>query len=372
MKDITSKFKNFSIQSMLTEWDNLLKPATELSEAQLKVNIEQVCPIEAPKPNSIVFVSENLKALNLETSELKPKAVVLTSSTQPDVISLITELNIICLLSPNPKLAMALISQKQLVNPRINSHFQFSDQNIHPTALVHPSVKIAENVFVGPNVIIGKNCVIGEHCKIGSNVVLEADVTLGSYCEIYPNTVLGWASELGDHCVVQSNTCIGSDGFGFATSDLGEHYPIPHLGHVRLGHHVHIGAGCQIDRGTYGETYIGDFTKLDNIVHIAHNCKIGKSCLITAGFLIAGSSEIGDFFVAGGRTTVTGHIKVTDHVQVAGLSVIQKSVAKPGKYGGYPLVPLSQHLKTTSSLSKILDFRKDINRIKKYLKLDSD
>ncbi len=372
MDDITKKFKKFSIQNLIDDWKELVSPANGLSEHEKNEEIQQICSIQDPKANSIVFSSEESSLDFFKSLKTLPKAVVLPLNIKSEILELIRESKVILLLSPNPKLAMALISQKYFLAPRINGHFQFSAQKIHPSANVHSTVKMGNNVFVGPNVTIGKDSVIGANCKIGSNAVLEEEVSLGANCEIHANTTLGWGTIAGDFCVIQSNSCIGSDGFGFATSRVGEHYAIPHLGRVNLGKHVHIGAGCFIDRGTYGETSIGDFTKIDNIVHIAHNCKIGKSCLITAGFLIAGSSEIGNFFVTGGRTTVTGHVKIADNVQIAGISTVQKSVTKAGKYGGYPIRPLSEYLKTTASLSKILEFRKDLDRIKKLLKLNKD
>lgn len=370
MSDISKKFKKFSIESLLETWPDLLKPHNPLKKEDLLFELTHISPIEAPQANSIVFASEPSLAFDKVTFETRPKSVVLPLNTNPETLNHLVELNIIPLLSPNPKLAMALISQAFFTEPRINSHFEFSEKEIHPSAVIHPTVHLGQGVKIGPHVVIGENSVIGDFCKIASNAVLESEVTLGKNCHIFSNAVISWGSLLGDNCIVQSNSTIGSDGFGYATSAIGQHFGIPHLGRVRFGNHVHIGAGTQIDRGTYGETSVGDYTKIDNLVHIAHNCKIGKSCLITAGFLMAGSSEIGDFFVTGGGSVVTGHIHIANNVQIAGVSVVSKSITKSGKYGGYPLVSLSEHLKITASSAKILELRKNVNKIMKYLKLD--
>lgn len=369
---MSQKFKNFSIQTLLQSWPDLIKPSEHFKESQSTTEIEQVCSLQDPQANSIVFISEGLSDFNFTNTSNLPKAVVVPLNTPQDVLTNLAELNIIPLLSPQPKLAMAFVSEKFFTGARIDNHFAFSESHIHPSATIHPSAQLGEGVKVGPNAVIGKDCVIGDFSKIASNVVIESEVTLGKHCQIYPNATLSWGSVLGDYCNVQSNSCVGSDGFGYATSHIGQHFGIPHLGRVRFGNHVHIGAGTQIDRGTYGETSIGDFTKIDNLVHIAHNCKIGKSCLLTAGFMMAGSSEVGNFFVTGGGTVVTGHIKVTDNVQVAGVSVVTKSITKSGKYGGYPLVSLSEHLKITATSGKILEIRKNVSRILKHLKLDQD
>jgi UDP-3-O-[3-hydroxymyristoyl] glucosamine N-acyltransferase len=383
MTDMTLKFKKFSLDDLLKNWPELLKSSQNLSESELQTEITQVSSIAAPLANSIVFMSEGLN-INLEFKSENsaddatdnqsniPKAMVLPLNASEELLAQLKSKKIISLLSPNPKLAMAFVSDRYFAEPRINNHFKFSDSDIHPSAVIHESAKIGQNVKIGPNVVIGKNSELKDFCKIGSNSVIEEDVTLGEHCQIYPNVTISWGSILGDHCWIQSNTCIGSDGFGYATNQVGQHYAIPHIGRVRMGQHVHIGAGTQIDRGTFGETYIGDFTKIDNLVHIAHNCKIGKSCLITGGFMVAGSTEIGNFFACGGRTTMNGHIKVADHVQAAGMSVIQKSVPESGKYGGYPLMPLSQHLKVSATFTKLFDFRKDLNRVMKHLNLNKD
>lgn len=372
MANMTSKYKKFSVSDLLKSWPELLKANPSLSDSEMTKEISQVSSMQDPQAGSIVFASDADANILSEDRSQSPAVMVLPLNAPAELLTSLAAKNISTLLSPNPKLAMALVSQNYFLDSRIDNSFSFARSEIHPTAVIHESAKIGVDVKIGPNVVIGQNCLIADRCKIGANVVIENDVVLGESCHIYPNVVIGWASELGAHCWVQSNSCIGSDGFGYATDQRGQHFAIPHVGRVLLGQHVHIGAGTQIDRGTFGETSIGDFTKIDNLVHIAHNCKIGKSCMITAGFMVAGSTEIGNFFVCGGRTTVNGHIKITDHVQAAGVSTIQASITKPGKYGGYPLMPLSQFLKVSSSFTKLFEFRKDLNRVMKHLKLDKE
>lgn len=370
METSNSKFKKFSLKEICQEWPDLIK-TSYASESVLKTQIEDICPIESPKPQSLIFISEPTDKMSI-LFDKSPLTLVLPLNTKEEELKKLNESQITTLLSPNPKLAMALIGQKYLIKPRIQSHFAFGQTQVHPTALIHPSAEISSGCQIGPYSVIGPNCKIGDNSKIASHVTMESNVTLGDSCTIFSHVSLGQDTVMGDFCLVQSQSCIGSDGFGYATSNKGEHFGIPHTGLVRLGNHVHIGAGTQIDRGTFGETVIGDFTKIDNLVHIAHNCKIGKSCLLTAGFLMAGSSEIGNYFVTGGATVVTGHIKITDHVQIAGLSCVQKSITKPGKYGGYPIKPLAEHLKTTATSAKLVEFRKDLNKVLKHLNINSE
>lgn len=372
MNELTQKFKKFSVQTLLETWPDLIKTESELNAHQLKTELYQVSSGQDPKKNSIIFISDPITSLPESILKQPPAAVVLSLNCSPKTLIEMKELEIIPLLSPNPKLAMSLVSEAHFTSPRIESHFQFSDQNIHPTAIIHPTTKLGQGVKVGPYAVIGAHCNIGDFSKIASHVVIEDEVTLGDFCQIHAHVMLAWGTLMGTHCVVQSQSCIGSDGFGYATDQRGQHFGIPHLGQVKFGNHVHIGAGTQIDRGTYGETSIDDFTKIDNLVHIAHNCEIGKSCLITAGFMVAGSTKIGNFFVAGGGSVVTGHINICDQVQVAGVSVVHKSITKPGKYGGYPLVPLNEHLKILASSGKILELRHELNRVLKFLKLNKE
>ncbi len=385
MTDLSKIYKKIPIGELLQNWPDLLALSDPKAITSSDIEVLFISSVENPESKSMVFISEigpflNLKDLNPSTqSELvlnflktPPLVAVLPLNVEPEIINIFNKHSILTLKSPNPKLAMALVSQKYLIHPRINHHFEFSESDIHPTAIIHPSAQVGKSVKIGPYSVVGKNTKVGDFSRIASHVVIESDVEVGTHGQFFSGSIISWGTVMGDHCLIQSNSCIGSDGFGYATDPKGQHFEIPHVGRVRFGHHVHIGAGTQIDRGTYGETYIGDFTKIDNLVHIAHNCKIGKSCLITGGFMVAGSTEIGNFFVCGGRTTVTGHIKITDHVQLAGLSGVQKSVTQSGKYGGHPLIPLNEYLRVLSSSTKILEFRKDISRLMKHLNLKKD
>jgi UDP-3-O-[3-hydroxymyristoyl] glucosamine N-acyltransferase len=218
---------------------------------------------------------------------------------------------------------------------------------IHPCAQVHPSAKI------GPNAFVGAFAQIGAKTQIGPGAVIE------SFCQV------------GANCVIGANTVIGHSGFGYVEdTQKGYHLPIPQIGNVIIEDFVEIGACCTIDRATLGSTKIGAHTKLDNLVHIAHNCEIGRSCLITAGFTLAGSSKIGNFFVCGGNVSVSDHVKICDGVMIGGLSGVVSDITQPGKYKGYPLQNLSDGLKTLQNLRHLSRFRKDLNLIKKKLGLE--
>ncbi len=248
--------------------------------------------------------------------------------------------------------------------------FEFdSDHLIHPTAFVHPLAQLAKDVVVGPFSYIGARAHLAAGVKVGPHCTVENDVRIGENCTFHSHVVIGALSQIGARCEIHSHSVLGSDGFGFTPDKKGEIQKVPQLGKVVLEDDVEIGANCAIDRATLEETRIGRNTKLDNFCHIAHNCKIGKHCMITAGFIVAGSTEIGDHFVCGGRTSVTGHVKIADRVQLGGHSVIAKNLDQPGVYGGYPIQPMKDYLRTTSSLPELPRMRRLISRIMKHLDL---
>lgn len=236
-------------------------------------------------------------------------------------------------------------------------------QGIHASAYIHPSAEIGNGVDIGPFAVIGEGVTIGDGSSVGPHAVIESHASIGENVVVHPHVYIGPDCILSDRVEIQSFTTIGKEGFGYAHNQLGHHRRIPHLGKVILGNDVHIGASCTLDRGTLGNTIIGEGTRIDNQCHIAHNCVIGKHCLITARFTMAGSSEIGDHFVCGGLTTVTGHVKVGHNVRVAALSVISKNLAEAGEYGGYPLQTLKEFLKTKASSTSVPELRKRVNQL---------
>ncbi len=239
----------------------------------------------------------------------------------------------------------------------LNTPFSANQYFLHPSAqigdnvIIYPGSYIGAHAKIDHNTTIGPNCSLFEHSQIGQHTKLMGHVVIHSNCQI------------GNHCIIHSNTTIGSDGFSY-TSDLDKKpLKIPQIGRVVIEDFVEIGANCAIDRAAFDETRVGEHTKIDNLCHIAHNCKIGKNCLITAGFFVAGSTQLEDNIIIGGKVTITDHIKVCSNVQLAGLAVVSKSIKQPGAYGGYPLQPLKKFLKTTATLVHLPKMRKSILEI---------
>jgi UDP-3-O-[3-hydroxymyristoyl] glucosamine N-acyltransferase len=239
----------------------------------------------------------------------------------------------------------------------------------HPTAVVHPDATIGARSFVGPYCVIGAHAGIGDDCLIGAHAVIENGARIGARTVLHPHVFVGAGCHIGDDCEIHPHTSIGSDGFGYAVDPDGRPRKIAHLGNVEIGNGVEIGSNCAIDRATLTSTYIRSGTKLDNICHIAHNCDLGENGFFTAGFMMGGSTKIGRQFVTGGNSVVTAHITLGDNIVLAGRSSVTCDVPDAGSYGGYPLQPLKEAMKTIANIGHLNEIRRNLNRVMRHLHL---
>jgi len=258
-----------------------------------------------------------------------------------------------------PAIPMAMVVLLKYFDHKLERFTQWGTR--HPTALVHPSALLGENVVLGPYSVIGAGASIGDDCVIGAHTVIENDARIGAATILHPHVFVGAGCEIGKACEIHPHTTIGSDGFGYAKDASGRPRKIPQLGIVKIGDEVEIGGNCAIDRATLTATYIRSGAKLDNICHIAHNCDLGENGFYTAGFMMAGSTTIGRNFVTGGNSVVGAHLKVADDVVLAGRSTVTNNVTEPGQYGGYPLQPLREALKTLVTIGQLNDMRKRLS-----------
>ena len=239
----------------------------------------------------------------------------------------------------------------------------------HPTALVHPTATVGRDVCLGPYCVIGAEASIGEGCCIGAHAVVENRARIGAGTILHPQVFVGADCEIGRDCEVHPHTSIGSDGFGYCPNAGGHPRKIPQLGNVRIGDEVEIGSNCAIDRATLASTWIRSGAKLDNICHIAHNCDLGEDGFYTAGFMMAGSTTIGRRFMTGGNSVVAAHLTLCDDVALSGRSTVTSDVREPGQYGGYPLQPLKDAMRTIATLGQLPEMRRNLNRVLRHLNL---
>jgi UDP-3-O-[3-hydroxymyristoyl] glucosamine N-acyltransferase len=227
-------------------------------------------------------------------------------------------------------------------------------QGVSPQAAIAPSAVLGKNIAAAPFVVIGENVSIGDNVVLFQGVSIEAGSSIGQGTIIYPNVVIYDRSVIGRRCVIHSGCVIGSDGYGFATN-RGKHHKIPQVGIVRIEDDVEIGAGTTIDRAAFGETVIGEGTKIDNLVQIGHNVKIGRHCLIVSQVGIAGSTELGDYVAVGGQSGLSGHIKIGNRVQIGGGSAVVEDTPDGAKVMGYPAVPFRQFARREAKLRRMME-----------------
>jgi UDP-3-O-[3-hydroxymyristoyl] glucosamine N-acyltransferase len=224
---------------------------------------------------------------------------------------------------------------------------------LHTSAVIHDTAVLKEGVQVGPLAVIHRDCVIGRNSLIGSGCVLGAGTVVGESTVLHPGVILLAGTVVGNECIIHSGTVAGSDGFGFVPCGSGQHRKIPQNGNVLIGNHVEIGANCSIDRAVTGSTTIGDHTKLDNLIQVAHNVRIGNSCFIAAQTGIAGSATIGSGVVIGGQVGIAGHIEIGDRAVIAAKSGVTKSVPPGMTVSGNPCRPHGENLRISAAAARL-------------------
>lgn len=237
-------------------------------------------------------------------------------------------------------------------------------RGVHPTAAVAPDAQVDADVCIEPYAVVESGVRIGAGSWIGSHTVIGAGATIGSQVRIYPQVTLYPGVKIGDRSIIHSGTRLGSDGFGYVFAD-GVHRKVPHVGGCVIGADVEIGANCTVDRGSIDQTVIGDGSKLDNLVHVAHNVRIGRLCLLAAHVGIAGSVRIGDGVVMAGQVGVSGHVTVGSRAVLTAQTGVISDVPEGETWGGFPSRPHRETMRGYAAVSKLPELMK---RIEKLLK----
>jgi UDP-3-O-[3-hydroxymyristoyl] glucosamine N-acyltransferase len=228
---------------------------------------------------------------------------------------------------------------------------------IHPSAVVHPSARLARGVTVEEYVVIGEGVHIGEITWIGACTVVGASVSIGRNCDLYPSVTLYPGVRIGDRVVVHSGAVLGSDGFGYVRDQLtGRHEKFPQVGRLEIEDDVEIGANTTIDRGALSVTRIGRGTKIDNLVHVGHNCQIGEDVVIAAQTGLSGSIVLEKNVVLGGQVGIGEHARIEEGVMLGGQGGVLPNKVLRGKgvaFWGTPAKPVREYLKELAVLARL-------------------
>ncbi|MEE9442089.1 MAG: UDP-3-O-(3-hydroxymyristoyl)glucosamine N-acyltransferase [candidate division Zixibacteria bacterium] len=309
--------------------------------------IESAAPIETAGSGQITFLSN--PAYKKFMADSNASAFVLS----PD--HAIEGKNTI--VSDNPYLAFS-----KIINILYPLPYE-ENWTIHPTAAISEKALLSDRVEIGPHAVIEEGVKIGNECVIKAGTFIGKNSIIGDNCRIAPNVSIMHETKIGNNVIIHAGTVIGSDGFGFAPTEPGQEYSkIRQVGWVEIGDNVEIGASVTIDRGAVGPTVIERGVKIDNLVQIAHNVKIGENSIIVAQVGISGSTKLGKAVILAGQVGVVGHIEIGDGAIVGAQSGVSKSLEGGKMYFGYPAKPIMETKRIEASLRKLPDL---IRRVRK-------
>ena len=311
------------------------------------VMISALSPIDNILSNALVFAegSDNLKQ-----AEGSHAAAILVANHITGVSKPIIQV-------PNPFAAFIKLLNHYHPAPK-------SNVGIHPTAVIAENVVLGKNISIGPYVVIEANSIIGDHCVIKSHVYIGHGVTLGADTVLHPHVTIYDHSHLGERVCIHASSVIGSDGFGY-TLEEGQHLKVPHVGSVIIENDVEIGANSVVDRATLGTTVIGEGTKIDNLVQIAHSVKLGKHNILCAFTGIAGSTTSGNHVIFAANVGVSDHVKIDDGVILGARAGVppRKHLKQGNIYLGNPARPKDKAIEQELASTRIPLMRKNMKTL---------
>ena len=317
--------------------------------------IAGLASLESAGPDRLAFVGQARHAAAIESTQaaaliVPPELVPRASARGP------------CIETSQPYPYFARLTQwwrsRQLAAQRAAA--DPAEPSIHPSAWVHPSAELAAGVRLGAFAVVEAGAQIGAGSEIGAHCVIGARARIGAQARLAVQVVIGHDCTLGARCIVHSGAVIGADGFGFAAHEE-RWLKIEQLGAVRIGDEVEIGANTCIDRGTLDDTVLEDGVKLDNLIQIGHNVRIGAHTAMAGCVGVAGSAQIGAHCTFGGGAGVLGHLRIVDHVHITAATLVSRSILKPGQYSGaFPIDDNANWEKNAATLRQLYALRQRI------------
>ncbi len=307
--------------------------------------VSGVSSIDDARPGDLVF-AESPKHLSI--AQQSAAAAVLTRHQPENPAKPMV-------MVPNPRLAFSRVLQ--MFAPAVKEQ-----PGIRPTAYVAPGASVSPEACVGHCAYIGERAVIERGAVISPFTYVGDDVTVGEDSFLYPHVVVYPGTRIGRRVNIHAGSVIGADGFGYNPSESG-HQKVPHIGGVIIGDDVEIGSCVTIDRARTGFTEIGAGTKIDNLVHVAHNVRIGRNCIIIAQVGISGSCVIGDGVLLAGQVGIKNHVKVGDGAQVAARAGLISDIPPGAKIAGYPARPYGEEMRIWASLTRLPEMVKQVRAL---------
>jgi len=302
-------------------------------ECNSNIEITGLNTLKDSNENELTFL-ENKKYIN-DLKDTKAAAVLVSDKFASEV----------------PKGTIALVCDEPYLNLAKASKL-FAPNVIEVEG---PKPTIGEGTKVMPNVYIGKGSSVGKDCTIMAGAYIGDNVTVGDNTIIHPNVTVYRDCKVGSDCIIHAGTVIGSDGFGFANTKDGKYIKIYQNGNVEIGNDVEIGANCTFDRAVFKSTIIEDGVRIDNLVHIGHNCKLGKGCILTGQVGLSGSTTLGHYVIMGGQSATAGHLEIAPFTTIAARGGVTKSITEPKKsWAGFPLMDHKQWLRLQGRIAKLL------------------
>lgn len=263
------------------------------------------------------------------------------------------------IVTENPRLAFSKVLELFAPTPR-------AYPGVHPTAVVGKGVRMAEGVSVGAYAVIEDDVTLEEGCIIHPLAYVGHEAVIGAESRLLPHVFVGERVVIGRRTVIHAGAMVGCDGFGFLPTPQG-HHKIPQVGTVIIGDDVEIGACATVDRATVGATRIGNGTKIDDHVHVAHNCVIGDNCLLCGQVGIAGSTTVGSNVVMGGQVGVNDHVRIGDNIIIGAQAGVFGNLDEPGIYSGYPARPHQSQLRVSAASQKLPDLIKRVRALESQM-----
>jgi len=311
--------------------------------------IQRLAPLATAGSTDLAFLAQARYAAQLQSTQAA--AVIVMPALQAQA-----QRRGACVVTDDPYLYFARLTQWWR-----RMHDPLPPPSVHPTASVDPQAQIGRDVDIGAFAVVAAGAQIGDGVRIGSHGVIGRDVRIGTGSLLSPRVMVGERCVIGEGCILHSGVVIGADGFGFAPHK-GQWIKIEQLGAVRIGNDVEIGANTCIDRGALDDTVIEDGVKLDNLIQIGHNVRVGAHTAMAGNAGVAGSANIGAHCTVGGGAIVLGHLTVGDRVHISAASVVTRSIREPGQYTGmFPIDDNASWEKNAASL-------KQLNRLRERLK----